>query len=205
MERLSVNDQKSVVLTTVEAQIRLNQFGMNEPGKVRQLSGIVEFLSLFANPLIIILLIASAISFVIGDLVNSTIIAVMVLLSVILNFVQTARSKKAAESLRREVSLSAGVLRDGEWCEIPRREIVPGDFIRLAAGDLVPADADLFETKNFHVQESALTGESLPVEKMAVKDIQNENLNRIFLGTSVISGTATALLVKRRLMERLTM
>lgn len=165
MERLSVNDKKSVGLTIAEAQIRLNQFGMNEPVKVRQLSGIVEFLSLFANPLIIILLIASAISFVIGDLVNSTIIAVMVLLRVILNFVQTARSKKAAESLRREVSLSAGVLRDGEWCEIPRREIVPGDFIRLAAGDLVPADADLFETKNFHVQESALTGESLPVEK----------------------------------------
>ncbi len=184
---------KSVAgLTTAEAEIRLKQFGLNEPVKVRQLSVIVQFLVLFANPLIIILLLASAISFAIGDLVNSIIIAVMVLLSVVLNFVQTARSKKAAESLRREVSLTANVLRDGDWREVPRREIVPGDVIRLSAGDLVPADADLTEAKNFHVQESALTGESLPVEKTAIKDDQNQNLNKIFLGTSVISGTATA-------------
>jgi P-type Mg2+ transporter len=182
-------------LTSVEAQQRLKQFGLNEPVKVRQLSGIIQFLALFANPLIIILLMASAISFAIGDWVNSVIIAVMVLLSVVLNFVQTARSKKVAESLRREVSLSANVLRDGEWHEIPRREVVPEDVIRLSAGDLVPADGDLIETKNFHVQESALTGESLPVEKTAISTKSEANAdrqNKIFLGTSVISGTATA-------------
>lgn len=179
-------------LTSAEARKRLEEFGLNEPVQVRALSGIAQFFALFANPLIIILLIASAISFVIGDVVNSVIIAVMVLLSVVLNFVQTARSKKAAESLRREVSLTAKVLRDGVWLEIVRQEIVPEDVIELAAGDLVPADAELVETKNFHVQESALTGESLPVEKSAKSDENNSNSNRIFLGTSVISGTAKA-------------
>jgi P-type Mg2+ transporter len=180
-------------LTTAEARERLEKFGFNEPVAARKLSGIAQFFALFANPLIVILLLASAISFFIGDVINSVIIAVMVLLSVVLNFVQTARSKKAAESLRREVSLTASVLRDGEWLEILRQEIVPGDVVKLSAGDLVPADADLTEAKNFHVQESALTGESLPVEKTTVNDPQNLNSNKIFLGTSVISGTARAI------------
>jgi Mg2+-importing ATPase len=193
MEKLSEINKSNKGLTTSEAQICLRTFGLNEPVKVRQLSGIVQFLSLFANPLMIILLIASAISFFVGDLINSVIIIVMVLLSVVLNFVQTARSKKVADSLRREVSLTANVLRDGDWREIQRSEIVPGDVVRLSAGDLVPADGDLIEAKNFHVQESALTGESLPVEKSAVKDKQSKNQNKVFLGTSVISGTATAI------------
>jgi Mg2+-importing ATPase len=184
--------KNEIGLTTVEARKRLKRFGLNEPVRVRALSGIRQFFALFANPLIIILLLASAISFFIGDLINSVIIAVMVLLSVVLNFVQTARSKKAADGLRREVSLTAKVLRDGAWLEMARQEIVPGDTVRLSAGDLVPADADLVETKNFHVQESALTGESLPVEKSAASDAKNPNRNKLFLGTSVISGTATA-------------
>ncbi len=188
-------EKQDAGLTTIEARKRLKQFGLNEPVQIRQLSAVVQFLALFANPLIIILLMASAISFAIGDWVNSVIIAVMVLLSVVLNFVQTARSKKVAESLRREVSLSANVRRDGEWREIPRREIVPGDVVRLSAGDLIPADGDLIETKNFHVQEAALTGESLPVEKRSISPKPEANAdrqNKIYLGTSVISGTATA-------------
>ena len=192
-------DESAHGLTEREAKKRLEKYGFNEPVSVRQLSGLVRFFRLFADPLIIILLTASAVSFFIGDLINSVIIITMVMLSVSLNFVQTARSEKAAARLRREVSLSANVLRDGEWREIPRREVVSGDLVRLTAGDLVPADADLIETKNFHVQESALTGESLPVEKSAILAEGNEtgkkdaNKSKIFLGTSVISGTATAL------------
>jgi len=126
----------------------------------------------------------------------------MVLLSVALNFFQTFRSQRAVEQLRTGVAPTATVLRDGNWVELPRRELVPGDIIRLAAGDLVPADARLIETNSLHVQQAALTGESMPVEKIA-QDIaaapQNAALaadasNMVFLGTSVVSGTATALI-----------
>lgn len=183
-----INKEKFVGLTTFEANERLAKFGLNEPIHIRKIGALVEFLLLFANPLVIILLIASVISFVVGEWLNASIIVVMVLLSVTVNFIQTSRSKKAAESLRREVSLTAAALRDGEWKEIPRHEIVPDDIIKLAAGDLIPADGRLLKTRNFHVQESALTGESLPVEKS-----EKEGENQIFLGTSVISGTATAI------------
>ena len=197
--KLSGFNPKQSGLTSAEAKSQIEKFGLNEPVKVRQLSGIVQFLSLFANPLVIILLLASGISFFVGDWINSVIIAVMVLLSVVLNSIQTARSKKAAESLRSEVSLNANVLRDGDWDEVPRSLIVPGDVVRFSAGDLIPADADLIEAKNFHVQESALTGESLPVEKTAksFEESKKEDAqNKVFLGTSVISGTATAIVTE---------
>lgn len=178
-------------LTSAEASRILAEYGLNEPVKIKRIGAAVEFLRLFANPLVIILLAASAISFFIGAWIDASIIATMIFLSVVLNFIQTSRSKKAAESLRREVSLTATVLRDCEWREIARRLVVPGDVVRLSAGDLIPADARLTEARDFHVQESALTGESLPVEKSVEASEANENL--VFLGTSVISGTATAL------------
>ena len=91
----------------------------------------------------------------------------MVLLSVTLNFVQTFRSQRAVESLRRDVAPTATAMRDGAWIRIPRRDLVVGDRVLLAAGDLVPADTQLLEAKDLHVQQAALTGESLPVEKSA--------------------------------------
>jgi Mg2+-importing ATPase len=121
--------------------------------------------------------------------VNATLIAGMVLLSVSLNFVQTYRSQRAAQRLREGVAPRATVLRDGVWSEIPRREVVVGDVIRLAAGDLVPADARLLEGRDLHVQQAALTGESLPVEKNSAGE---DEMRRVFLGSSVVSGTATA-------------
>ena len=188
---LSKPIEKFAGLAGDEARRRLKEFGFNEPVKTRKSKAVVQFLLLFAQPLIIILLIASAISVFVGDWVNAAIIAVMVFLGVILNFVQTARSERAASSLQKEISLTATVLRDGEWREIPRREVVIDDVIRLSAGDLVPADAQLIEARDLHVQEAALTGESLPVEK----EINTENpaQSKIFLGTSVVSGTGTAI------------
>lgn len=177
-------------LSGAEARLRLKQFGYNDPVKSKKTSRIIQFLLLFAEPLIAILLVASVVSAIVGDLVNAVIILVMVLLGVILNFIQTSRSQNAAEALKKAVSLTATVLRDGEWIEITRREVVPGDVIKLSAGDLVPADADLFEANSLHVAESALTGESLPVEKdVGAKD---PHQTKVFLGTSVISGTAKA-------------
>ena len=183
-------------LTNQEAGQRLAEFGPNEPVSARRSSGLTQILFLFINPLAIILLIASGISAAVGEALNAAIIALMVFLSAALNFFQTYRSQRAVERIRKEVAPAANVLRDGNWVEIPRRELVPGDVIRLAAGDLVPADAWLFKTRDLHVQQAALTGESLPVEKVAVDfaaispDTSDEH--KVFLGTSVVSGNGTA-------------
>ena len=185
----------STGLTQAEAKRRLAQFGPNEPAPTRRTAPLFQLLSLLANPLAIILLAASVISAALGEVINASIIITMVLFSVALNFIQTYRSQKAVDSIRKEVAPTATALRDSQWIEIPRREIVPGDVIKLAAGDLVPADADLLQTRDLHVQQAALTGESLPVEKSAGSDHSSDSerdLHSVFLGTSVVSGTATA-------------
>jgi Mg2+-importing ATPase len=187
-------------LTTPEARRKLAESGPNEPVSSRRASGLTQILFLFVNPLAIILLVASAISAAVGEVLNAFIIALMVLLSAALNFIQTYRSQRAVERIRKEVAPTAAVLRDGDWAEIPRRELVPGDVIRLTAGDLVPADACLFEVRDLHVQQAALTGESFPVEKDAL-DLRSLDQNkgdeshRVFLGTSVVSGIGTALVM----------
>lgn len=190
-------------LTTQEAKERLAKIGPNEQAPVRRAAGLIQILLLFANPLVIILLIASAVSAFVGEIVNASIIALMVVVSIIINFYQTWHSQRAAERLRGQVAPKATLLRDGKWSELPWREIVPGDVFRLSAGDLVPADARLLQTKDLHVNQAALTGESLPVEKEAsadgaaaveaVAETSADARNAIFLGTSIVSGTATAL------------
>ena len=191
VQTLTVPELKSG-LTKVEAKRRLAEFGPNEPSASKRTTPLLQLLILLANPLAIILLIASAISAALGEVINASIIVTMVLFSVALNFMQTYRSQKAVDSIRKEVAPTANVLRDSTWIEIPRREIVPGDVIKLAAGDLVPADAQLLQTRDLHVQQAALTGESLPVEKSAAVDQSDSDLHKVFLGTSVVSGTATA-------------
>ena len=185
-------------LTSEEARKRLATYGPNDPTSTKHTSPLVQFLRLFLNPLILILIIASLVSAVLGDPVDASIILIIVLLSNILNFVQTYRSQKAVEKLRSSVAPTATALRDGKWIEIQRRDLVPGDMIRLTAGDMVPADARLVQVTDLQVQQAALTGESQPVEKTADDlDVPTENLaevhNRVFLGTSVMSGSATAL------------
>ena len=162
---------------------------------------IQELLLLFVNPLVVILLIAAIASGILGQRVDAGIIIFMVLLGIAINFAQTYRSQKAIERLREHVSLSATVLRDGKWQEIKRHEIVPDDLVRLSAGDLIPADAQLLQARDLYVQQAALTGESMPTEKHArpgTKDTEGtpDAPNLVFLGTSVVSGTATARVLK---------
>jgi Mg2+-importing ATPase len=145
-------------LTAVEARRRLLQYGPNEPARPRRGAGIAQFLRFLANPLVIILLIAGVVSAALGETVNASLIVLMVVLSVVLNFAQSYRSQRAAERLRETVAPTASVMRDGAWAEIARRELVPGDVIRLSAGDRVPADARLIETRDLHVQQAALPG-----------------------------------------------
>ena len=183
---LDAEDRIGAGLTSDEARRRLAAVGPNEPARRRRATGLREVLAFLANPLVVILLGATLVSAVVGDAVNAAIILVMVALSVVLNFVQTHRSRRAAERLRDEVGPRATVCRDGAWVEIPRREVVPGDLVRLCAGDRVPADARLLESRDLHIHEAALTGESMPVEKGRDAD------GMVYLGTSVVSGTAVA-------------
>jgi Mg2+-importing ATPase len=182
-------------LTPEEAEARLAQFGPNEPTATHHHSFLSDFFHAFSNPLVLILVIAAVISAFMGEAVDAGIIGVIVLLSAIIDVTQTYRSQQAMERLRDRVAPTATVLRGGEWKEIQRREVVPGDIIRLSAGDLVPADARLLVTRDLYVQQAALTGESLPCEKGATGEpasAKAEARNMVFLGTSVVSGTATA-------------
>src|ERR1700682_1621272 len=179
-------------LSGIEAARRLAEYGPNEPAPVRRLSALVQLFHLFANPLVIILLVASGIAASLGQAVDALIIVTMVLLGVVINFWQSYRSQQAADRLRASVSPTATVLRDGAWQETPLRNVVPGDVFRLSAGDLIPADARLVESRNLSVQQSMLTGESVPADK-AVATTPNgtggpDAPDLALLGPSVVSG-----------------
>jgi Mg2+-importing ATPase len=122
------------------------------------------------------------------------VIATMLLLSAAIDLLQSYRAQMHADRLKQQVAIESTVLRDGTWVELPRREIVPGDVVRLTAGDMVPADALLLSAVDLHVQEAALTGESLPAEKFAPGP-GDEVLacHKLYLGTSVVSGCGTAI------------
>jgi Mg2+-importing ATPase len=196
---LARGDESEIGLSGAEAERRFAEFGPNEPVPAKIAGPLFQFLRFCANPLVLILLIASATSAFLGQAVDAIIIAMMVVLSVVLNFIQAYRSEKAVQRLRDQVAPTATVMRDGDWIELPRREIVPGDIVRLSAGDLVPADARLLRSQDLHVQQAALTGESMPAEKYigAAESGATDALrpDLVFLGTSVVSGTATALVV----------
>jgi len=177
-----------VGLSSSAARAKLAEVGPNELAPHAERSTLVEIALLFANPLVSILIVASIASAFLGDVPGAIIIVTVLTLGSALNFSQTYRSRRAAERLREGVAPTATVLRDDAWIELPRREIVPGDLVRLSAGDLVPADATLESERDLHTHESALTGESLPVEKRAGEPV--------WLGTSVVSGSGAARVVR---------
>ena len=184
-----------------EAQTRTERFGPNTLRLKGERSLILQYLSHFKNPLVMILLAASALSAFTGELTGFIIIWTIVLMSVTLDFVQEHRANKAAEKLKQTVAVRATVLRDGKAQNIPMAALVPGDVVLLSAGDLMPADCLMLETKDFFVNQSLLTGESYPVEKHAadlaapVEDLSDAT-NAVFMGTSVISGVGSALVCR---------
>ncbi|HXE65208.1 MAG TPA: magnesium-translocating P-type ATPase [Bryobacteraceae bacterium] len=186
-------------LSSEQAEARLKQFGFNEPARAKRRSALVSLLILFLNPLAIILLLAGGISGFLGQTIDAAIICSIVILGTLINFLQTWRSQRAADDLRQQVLPTATVRRDGAWREVAQRYIVPGDLVRLSAGDLVPADAMLLFDKSLHVQQGALTGESFPVDKGAIPDAppsRDPNAQHmVFLGTSVVSGSAEAVVI----------
>jgi Mg2+-importing ATPase len=174
-------------LTATEAAHRLDQFGPNEVDTARRFGVLRSGLAFLLNPLVLILLAASLISGLLGEAVNAALIILMVLLSVALDFFQVFRSEQAASKLRSLVAPTTAVWRDGQLQEIPARTVVPGDVMEVRAGDLIAADADVVTATTLTVDEAALTGESLPIEKGAGRGAQ------LFAGTSVVSGVGRAL------------
>jgi len=195
------NSAASNGLSSLEAQARTETYGANSLSAHQGSSLIRQFLARFKNPLVVVLLIASSVSALTGEVTNFAIISGIVLLSVTLDFVQEFRANVAADKLRQSVSVRTTVLRDGHPIEIPVREVVPGDVALLSAGSLVPADALVLEAKDFFVNQSLLTGEAYPVEKHPgvlpenATDLQ-EASNAVFMGTSVIGGSARVMVVK---------
>ena len=185
-------------LGKLEAAHRQKQYGPNEIQAAKRVSPWEILLEQFKNVLILILLGATAISLFLGHGVESIVIAVIVLLAVVLGFVQEYRAERAIEALRQMAAPTTTVMRDGIESRLPSRELVPGDVIVLRTGDRVPADARLIETINLQVEESALTGESIPVEKR-IQTLENDDLsvadrkNIIYAGTAVTYGRGRAL------------
>ena len=187
-------------LTQAEADTRLKQYGQNVIARERRQSGLMRLLSNIKNPLVLLLVALGVLSFLTGDLRATAVIFVMVILGIVLRFVQEMRADTAAEKLQAMVSNTATLVRAGQEQEIPLKMLVPGDIIRLAAGDMVPADVRVLSAKDLFLNQAALTGESLPVEKKAAAApaaVQNplELPNICFLGSNVESGSATALVI----------
>jgi Mg2+-importing ATPase len=188
-------------LSSAEAKQRLRLHGPNSLVKESRFAALLAFLRFFANPLVLILLAASGISIVLRDPVGGSIIIAIVLLSVTVNFYVEFQARHAVEEIRRQVATTAAVLRDGHEQELPIAELVPGDIVHLNAGDLAPADARLLDAKDLHLRESALTGESLPIDKAADDLPQGQHGiadagNCVFLGTAVQTGIGVAVIVR---------
>jgi Mg2+-importing ATPase len=188
-------------LDGAEAARRLATSGPNVLRPQHRRAIALQLLARFGNPLVILLLAAATISAFVGDVLSFVIIAVVVGLSVTLDFVQEYRAGRAAEDLQRSVALRATVLRDGRPGEILADTIVPGDVVLLEPGSLVPADGRVLEARDFFVNQALLTGEAYPVEKRpgelgeGVQDLTAAT-NAVFMGTSVVGGTATLLVCK---------
>jgi len=187
-------------LSTVDAHERLAEVGPNTFDARGRVTALSLLLGQLKSPLVLILVFAAAISAVVHEWVDAAVVLVVVLGSAVVSFAQEYRATTAVERLRAQVRVRATVLRDGTPCAIPADEVVPGDVVLLSTGSLVPADGVLLDANDCFVNQAVLTGESFPVEKqpsLAAADASlSERTNCVFMGTSIRSGTARALIVQ---------
>jgi len=187
-------------LSRAQAERRLSESGPNELEVARRVSPWAILGEQFKNVLVIILLIAVGLSAFLGESLEAVAIAIIVLFAVVLGFVQEYRAERAIEALRQMTAPTATVVRDGEEWTIPAHEVVPGDMVILRAGDKIPADIRLVQAVNLKVEEAALTGESLPVEKytatLAGGELEiGDRKNMAYAGTAVTYGRGRGLAV----------
>jgi Mg2+-importing ATPase len=203
-EVLRLAETQNAGLTEAEATDRLERYGPNEVGQEKQHGWAWRLWLAIRNPLVILLSVLAIITFVTAeepsDYVGGVVIVLMVILGLALRFIQESRADAAAAKLKAMISVTCTVLREGQAREIPLHEVVPGDLIKLAAGDMIPADVRLITSKDLFLMQASLTGESLPVEKNDTVESANgksplEYANICYLGTSVESGSAVAVVM----------
>ena len=188
-------------LSSSEAKTRLTKYGHNELIAKKKKPLWLSFLEEFTDLMVIILIVAAAIAGLAGEPTDAGVILFIVLLNAIIGFVQKFKAEKALEALQNMLSPHAKVLRNGKILEIKAKFLVPGDIILISEGDSVPADARLLEENELNVDESALTGESVPVHKQTEaidkKTLHlDEHQNILFMGTSITHGTGHALIIR---------
>jgi potassium/sodium efflux P-type ATPase len=187
-------------LSEVEAKDRFDKEGPNKLPEGKGLSRLEILLHQFKSPLIYILLVAAVVTAILGEYIDTGVIAAVLILNAVIGYFQEAKAEKSMRALQGMVVPRAKVMREGEEKEMPSEGLVPGDIVLLSSGMRVPADVRLFRTTELNIEEAALTGESLPVEKNR-KPIQEENLtpgdqlNMAFMGTIVVSGRGTGIVV----------
>ncbi|VVC05313.1 Copper-exporting P-type ATPase B [uncultured archaeon] len=187
-------------LTNEEASVRLKRYGPNLLARQKKVDGIALFLRQFRSPIILILLFAVGLSLFLQDATDAIIIFVIIFVSNILGFWQEYRASNAIKELLAMVKITTNVIRDEIQKEIPSEHVVPGDVVLLSAGSSIPADSVILESKDLFVSEAVLTGETYPVEKITTtlpSDTPlSKRINSLFMGTSVVSGSGKALVVK---------
>src|SRR6202045_1541898 len=193
-------DASEAGLSDEEAEKKLDQFGPNEVAAEKEHTWIHRLFTASRNPLVILLTVLATVSYATGDLRAGTVMLLMVILGLGLRFVQESRADAAAAKLKAMISVTATVVRGGETKEMPISQLVPGDIVQLSAGDMIPAEVRRLSAKALFIIKATLTGESLPVEKMEAPDTRPgvgllERSNSCFLGTSVESGTAKAVVI----------
>src|SRR2546425_293618 len=201
-EVLRLMETSAEGLSSEVAAERLEQYGLNEVAREKKQNWVQRLYLAARNPLVILLTILAIVSFAApqGDFVTGTIMLVMVVLGLSLRFIQETRADTAAAKLKAMISVTATVVRDAQPREVPLQQLVPGDVVKLCAGDMIPGDVRLISAKDLFVIQATLTGESMPVEKTDACDPREnvspiEHANICFLGTSVETGSATGVII----------
>ena len=195
-------------LASEDAKARLEEFGMNVVASQDEIPWYKIFFHALRNPFVIVLLFLAIISYMTGDVEATIVMIIMISFSVGISFTQEYKSQQASIALKEMIENTANVKRDGEYQEIPMDEVVPGDIVKLQTGDMIPADAILFNAKDLFINQASLTGESFPVEKRTFDDIKEEEQldwatisaieapNILFMGTDVLSGSGEVIIAK---------
>lgn len=198
---LKLLDSNPLGLDPATAADRLAQIGPNRLKTNHLLKSTLQLLiNQFRSPLVLILIFAAIVALLVKDWLDALIVLAIVGMTAVLSFIQEHRATRAVEKLRQQIGTKSTVLRGGQTIVVPSDAIVPGDIILLSAGNLIPADGILLEAKDFHVAQALLTGETFPVEKRPGISEPTASLvdrnNCIFMGTSVRSGYAKALIIQ---------
>ncbi|MGQ4668577.1 calcium-translocating P-type ATPase, SERCA-type, partial [Metabacillus halosaccharovorans] len=196
----TIHSDRDVGLTNKEVQKRTQKFGLNELKEADRPSAIIIFLNQFKDFMVLVLLAATLISGLLGEYIDAIAIIAIVIVNGVLGFFQERRAERSLEALKELSAPQVTVLRDGKWEKILSKELVPGDIVKFTSGDRIGADMRLIDTKSLEVEESALTGESLPVQK-STQPIAGENVglgdltNMVFMGTLVTRGSGIGVVI----------